>query len=112
MKIVDGGTLPHSRSEKFINEPADQFVAVTYQAGGEPKISITFGRDELIVNQEVFREMHPGSTMFRTEVTEEDFEVSRIDFANVTMSHEVARRLRDLLSYLIDGVPMPAPKDI
>ncbi|MBH3440502.1 hypothetical protein [Pseudomonas luteola] len=106
MIFKDGGKLTHIRAENFINEPIDQFVAVSYASGNEPKISITFGRDEMLVNHETFREISPNSNLFRTEVSDNDYMVKRIDLANLTISIETAKRLRDLLNEMIEKNPL------
>ncbi|MEG4315381.1 hypothetical protein U8L64_10260 [Pseudomonas sp. FIP_A4] len=101
MAISDGMKLTHLQDERFINEYADQIIGFGFSATTEAKIALTFGRDLVQIKHEVFKEAAPGT--FQTIMTEEGFEVTRIDFATFTMSLDAAVRLRDLLNQMIEN---------
>ncbi|MCQ2048798.1 Uncharacterised protein [Stutzerimonas stutzeri] len=101
MAISDGMKLIHVKDERFINEYADQVIGFGFASTAEAKIALTFGRDLAEIKHEIFKEAAPGA--FQTVMTDEGFEIKRVDFATFTMSLEAAVRLRDLLNQMIDN---------
>lgn len=100
-EIKAGGKLVHVRAPGFINEPVDQLVGLNYNAGNEHRFSMTFGRDQLQVNQESLTEIAAG--VFQAQPTEEDYTLTRIDFATLTMNLGSVKRFRDALNQMIDA---------
>lgn len=109
MDIREGGKLNHKRAEGFINEPVDQFVGVAFQSADQIKISVTFGRDEMVIDTETFRELAPGAGAFRSEAGPEDFTLTRLDFANLVMSLRTAERLRNMLTDILNNAEFVNP---
>jgi len=108
MAIIENGTkLEHVKSENFVNEHVDQFVGIAFASGNELKVAITFGRDLMDLAFETFNSMPGHENAFNTTVPPEAYTLSRLDVAQLSMPLETAKRLRDLLTKLID-VPQPS----
>lgn len=99
--MKDGEKLKHVKAAGFITEYADQIVGVCYGVGEAARVSLTFGRDQILIPHETFRESSPG--LLTTQVESDDFNLERVDYANFMMDLDAATRLRDMLSKVIDG---------
>lgn len=105
--IQDGTKLVHVKAPGFIAEHIDQFVGIAYASGSEMKVAITFGRDQMSLKHEVFSQIPGHPDGFNTLVPDDAYDLSRVDFAQLSMPLATAMRLRDLLSTLIDQ-PLPS----
>lgn len=98
-EITDGDELKHVTSPGFVNEEADQAVGFVFGSPTEPRISLTFGRDKITVESEVYKEV--GKSLFQPQPHPAGFKTERVDFACLTMQLEAAKRLHALLSQMI-----------
>lgn len=89
--IADGKTIPHVKSANFVSEYTDQINVAGVQTADYGKIVVQFGRDELSVSQEVFVGMPNGS--FQLQTRDEDIQMTRYVFANLSMGVNTAKRL-------------------
>jgi hypothetical protein len=100
-EIKAGGKLVHVRAPGFVNETVDQLVGLTYSTGNEHRFAMTFGRDQLTIDQETLNEVAPG--VFQARPSPEDYTLTRVDFATLTMNLDAAKRFRDALNQMIDA---------
>ena len=106
-EIKSGSKLEHVRAPGFISETVDQLVGLTYHSGHEHRFSMTFGRDQLQITQESLQEVAPG--VFQAQVTPEDYTLTRVDFATLSMNLDSAKRFRDALNQMVEAAEASSP---
>ena len=96
-----GSTLTLNKAANFIEESVDgvNIVAVGTSTG-EHKITMIFSRNSVDLSHETLVDLGDGRMEFKTE--SDAVTLSKLVFANLTMSHAAAQGLVDALQKALD----------
>lgn len=88
----NGSKLQHVKATNFIEESVDGVnIMAVGTSNGEHKITMLFSRNSVEVSHETFVDRGDGHFEFRTEP--DAVKMSKLVFANLTMSHAAAQGL-------------------